>query len=151
MLPELYYIAGAAVAVCEVLLVQPLLSVTAQKVSPNEPQQASRAAVYPSLKSISSTLYIAPSIFRSATPACMLLAWSRGKHKGQQHTPDTQARCKEAPLPLEELLQGVQLCSEPEQAELPETELLLGFLHGEADALVTVIDLVGSPRALHRF
>ena len=45
----------------------------------------------------------------------------------------------------------MQLCSEPEQAELPETELLLGFLHGEADALVTVIDLVGSPGALHRF
>ena len=64
---------------------------------------------------------------------------------------NTQARCKEAPLPLEELLQGVQLCSEPEQAELPETELLLGFLHGEAETLVTVIDLVGSPGALHRF
>ena len=52
MLQELYYIAGAAVAVCEVLLVQPLISVTAQKVSPNESQEVSRAAVYPSLKSI---------------------------------------------------------------------------------------------------
>ena len=68
MLPELYYIAGAAVAICEVLLVQPLLSATAQKVSPNEPQQASRVAVCPSPKSISSILYIAAIDFQIDHP-----------------------------------------------------------------------------------
>ena len=64
---------------------------------------------------------------------------------------NAQARCENAPLPLEELLQGVRLTSEPERAELPETEVLLGFLHGDADALVAVIDLVGSPEGLHEF
>lgn len=36
----------------------------------------------------------------------------------------------------------MQLSTEPDQAGLPETTLLLGLLAGDADAVVTFIDLV---------
>ncbi|CAL5222030.1 g4321 [Coccomyxa viridis] len=46
------------------------------------------------------------------------------------------------PLPLEQVLQGVQLTNEPDQAGLPETTVLLGLLAGDTDAVVTFIDLL---------
>ncbi len=46
------------------------------------------------------------------------------------------------PLQLEQVLQGVQLTNEPDQAGLPETTVLLGLLAGDTAAVITFIDLV---------
>ena len=55
-----------------------------------------------------------------------------------------QVKRRGTPIPLQKLLQGVQLSSGPHAAGLPETTVLLGLLQGDRDAIATFVDLVST-------